>query len=52
MRRIFGSRAVGVTSIGPSTPPVPTIDFLLSAWRDAAAAKRLFRQALSDPSHP
>lgn len=29
-----------------------TIDFLLSAVRDAAAAKRLFRQALSDPSHP
>ena len=29
-----------------------TIDFLLSALRDAAAAQRLFRQALSDPSHP
>jgi transposase, IS6 family len=29
-----------------------TIDFLLSALRDAAAAKRLFRQARSDPSHP
>jgi len=29
-----------------------TIDFLLSALRDAAAAKRLFRNALSDPSHP
>jgi transposase-like protein len=29
-----------------------TIDFLLSAWRDAAAAKRLFHQALNDPSHP
>jgi transposase-like protein len=29
-----------------------TIDFLLSALRDAAAAERLFRQALSDPSHP
>ena len=28
-----------------------TIDFLLSALRDAAAAKRLFRQALSDSSH-
>jgi IS6 family transposase len=27
-----------------------TIDFLLSALRDAAAAKRLFRKALSDPS--
>ena len=29
-----------------------TIDFVLSALRDAAAAKRLFRKALSDPSHP
>ena len=28
-----------------------TIDFLLSALRDAAAAKRLFRKALSDTSH-
>ena len=30
---------------------MPHIDFLLSALRDAAAAKRLFRKALSDPSH-
>jgi transposase-like protein len=29
-----------------------TIDFLLSALRDAAAAQRLFRRALSDRSHP
>jgi len=29
-----------------------TIDFLLSALRDADAAKRLFRKALSSPSHP
>ena len=29
-----------------------TIDFLLSALRDAEAAKRLFRRALSYPSHP
>ena len=29
-----------------------TIDFLLSVLRDGAAAKRLFRKALSDPSHP
>ena len=28
-----------------------TIDFLLSALRDADAAKRLFRKALSDPGH-
>jgi len=31
---------------------IDTIDFLLSALRDAEAAKRLFRKALSDPSHP
>ena len=29
-----------------------TIDFMLSGLRDAAAAKRLFRKALRDPSHP
>jgi hypothetical protein len=29
-----------------------TIDFLLSAFRDADAAKRLLRKALSDESHP
>ena len=29
-----------------------TIDFLLSTQRDGDAAKRLFRNALSDPSHP
>ena len=29
-----------------------TIDFVLSGLRDAAAAKRLFRKALTDPSHP
>jgi transposase-like protein len=29
-----------------------SIDFLLSALRDADAAKRLFRKALSDQSHP
>ena len=29
-----------------------TIDVLLSALRDATAAKRLFRMALGDPSHP
>ena len=30
----------------------PTIDFVLSGWRDAATATRLFRKALTDPSHP
>ncbi len=29
-----------------------TIDFVLSGLRDAAASKRLFRKALTDPSHP
>ena len=29
-----------------------TIDFLLTARRDAAAAKRFFQKALSAPSHP
>jgi len=29
-----------------------TIDFSLSAFRDADAAKRLFRKALGDRSHP
>ena len=28
------------------------IDFVLSRWRDAVAAKRLFRKALAAPSHP
>ena len=29
-----------------------TIDFVRSGWRAAAAAHRLFRQALPDPAHP
>ena len=29
-----------------------TIDFVRSGWRDAAAATRLFRKALTDPLHP
>ena len=29
-----------------------TINFVLSGWRDAAPATRLFRKALTDPSHP
>jgi len=43
---------IPVTSTGPSDSTGATIDFLLSALRDAAAAERLFRKALSDPSHP
>ena len=31
---------------------LPVIDFVLSRWRDAATATRLFRKALTDPSHP
>jgi len=42
-RRCYLYRAIGSTGT--------TLDFLLSALRDAAAAKRLFRQALSDSSH-
>ena len=52
MRRTFECKAVGVTFTGPSIPRGATIDFLLSALRDAAAAKCLFRKALSDPAHP
>ena len=29
-----------------------TIDFLLSAYGDAAAAKRFLQKALRDPGHP
>ncbi|MBZ5619344.1 MAG: DDE-type integrase/transposase/recombinase [Acidobacteriia bacterium] len=29
-----------------------SIDFLLSAKRDAAAAKRFFQKALCSPNHP
>ena len=32
--------------------PASSHQFLLSALRDAAAAKRLFRKALADPVHP
>ena len=32
--------------------PGATINFVLSGLRDAAAAKRLFRKALTVPSHP
>ena len=55
MRPMFASRASGpiytdlyraVDSAGA------TIDFLLSARRDATAAKRLFQNALRAPGHP
>jgi|HubBroStandDraft_4_1064222.scaffolds.fasta_scaffold53572_2 hypothetical protein len=51
-----------ITGIGGGTPSGRqsydgsgdgfTIDFLLSALRDAVAAKRLFRNALRDRYHP
>jgi transposase, IS6 family len=37
--------------MGPLISKGATIDFLLSAFRDADAAKRLFRKALGDRSH-
>ncbi len=40
------------TCTGRSISAGSTIDFLLSALRDANAAKRQFRNALSDLSHP
>ena len=49
MSPAFVSRAVGATSTEPSIPPEPRST---SGLRDAAAAKRLFRKALADPSHP
>ena len=49
MRRIFESRVVGVTSIGPSIPPVP---LSTSCCRRYAMPRRPNRKALNDPSHP
>ena len=46
--RVKGRRA---TCIEPSIPRVPPSIFLLSAFHDADAAKRLFRKALGDRSH-
>ena len=52
MRPMFASRVAGATSIGPSIPRAPPSTSCSPALRDAAAAKRLFRKALTDPSHP
>src|ERR1039458_7941134 len=52
MRRIFECRAVGVTSIGPSIPPVP---LSTSCCRRCAMRRRpkpLLAKALSHPSPP
>jgi hypothetical protein len=56
-RASFNLNRVCETLRGPcdSIPQVPrsiSYYFLLSALRDADAAKRLFRNALSDLSHP
>jgi IS6 family transposase len=51
-RPIFECRAVGLNLCGATDSTGATIDFLLSALRDAAAAERLFRKALRNPSHP
>ena len=52
MRRIFECKGRWCYLYRAIDSTGATIDFLLSALRDAAAAKRLFRKALSDPSHP
>ena len=46
VRGRWGSRSRALDSAGA------TIDVVRAGWRDAAAANRLFRQALSDPAHP
>ena len=52
MRPTFVSRAGGCFLDRAIDSTGATIDFMLSGLRDAAAAKRLFRKALTDPSHP
>ena len=52
MRPTFVSMGAGATSTAPSIPPAPRSTSCLSGRRDAAAATRLFRKALTDPAHP
>ena len=52
MRPTFVSRVAGANLYRAIDSTGATIDFVLSGLRDAAAAKRLFRKALTDPSHP
>ena len=52
MRPTFVSRAVGANSTEPSIPPAPRSTSCSRCLRDAATATRLFRKALTDPSHP
>jgi len=49
MRPTFGSRAAGTYLYRAVDSRGQTIDFLLSAKRNAAAAKRFFRKALGQP---
>ena len=46
VRGRWGSRSRALDSAGA------TIDVVRAGWRAAAAANRLFRQALPDPAHP
>jgi transposase-like protein len=52
MRRIAGWPASGPIYIEQWIPEGATIDFLLSAKRDAVAAKRFLQKALRSPGHP
>ena len=51
MRPVFVSRGWGYLDRAIDSSGA-TIDSVLSGLRDAAAAKRRFRKALMDPSHP
>lgn len=52
MKPTFASRASGLTSYRAVDSNGASIDFLLSAKRDTAAAKRFFQKALRSPTHP
>jgi transposase-like protein len=45
-------KAPGSVELHADDPGHPTIDFLLTARRDAAAARRFFRKAVSSPGNP
>ena len=49
---VADGRGVSRGAAAEHAPGGATIDFVLSGWRDAATATRLFRKALTDPSHP
>jgi hypothetical protein len=52
MRHIFESRAVGVTSTGPSIPPVPPSTSYCRRYAMPPRPSACSALALSDPSHP